>query len=207
MNTGTFPFVAGSPSEENRAVMASLRTTNETVILTAVLLGGLMIPNLFAAEVIEETQTQVIVREHPKTGRPYISIVPREIPPDPFSGRREKFSRPDYRMLNPRVKAKDIPYDGPYSDRKKVYLLAASLAAVGTAGGVAGLAAAPAAAAGTGAAGGAGAYLTGAGAVAGTAAAASVYATTRSSEDNFIHRSESKEKPAPPLDNPPGGRA
>ena len=151
--------------------------------------------DLFASEVIEETRTQVIVREHPKTGKSYVSIVSADNPDpkDPFTGQRQKFSRPDYRLLDPQIKAKDIPYEGPYSDRKKVFLFAASIAAVGAAGGIAGLAATPAAA-GAGASGPAGAYMAGAGAVAGTAAAASVHATTGSGKDNFIHRSESQEK-------------
>ncbi|GEM_PF-1699567 len=187
------------------------------------------VPVLFASEVIEETRTQVIVREHPKTGQPYVSIVSADNPDpkDPFTGqrrayrtvpddpaadrrltnRRQKFSRPDYRLLDPKIKAKDIPYEGPYSNRKKVYLFAASIAAVGAAGGIAGLATAPAAT-GAGASGGAGAYMAGAGAVAGTAAAASVHATTGTKEQNFIHRSESKkEKSSGYLDNPSSGRA
>ncbi len=163
--------------------------------LSLVLLVTPPLMPLMGSEVIEETHTRVIVREHPKTGKPYVSIVSSDDPDpkDPFTGPLQKFSRPDYRMLDPKIKAKDIPYHGPSSDRRKVYVLAATLATVGTAGGAAGILAAPAAT-GAGAAGGAGAYLAGAGAVAGTATAASVYATTGSKEDNFIHRSESKEK-------------
>jgi len=166
----------------------------DRLAMTVFLLTFIFPSNTFAGEIIEETHTQVIVREHPKTGQPYVSIVSSEgpVPADSFTGQRQKFSRPDYRMLDPKVKAKDIPYNGPYSDRRKVYVLAATLATVGTAGGVAGILAAPAAT-GAGAAGGAGAYLAGAGAVAGTATAASVYATTGSKKNNFIHRSESKE--------------
>lgn len=165
--------------------------------------------NSFASEVIEETRTQVIVREHPKTGQPYVSIVSADNPDpkDPFTGQRQKFSRPDYRLLDPKIKAKDIPYEGPYSSRKKVYVFAASIAAVGAAGGIAGLATAPAATGAAGASGGAGAYMAGAGAVAGTAAAASVHATTGTREPNFIHRSESKEKSGPHLDNPSSSQA
>ena len=167
------------------------------LVLTGLSLVLLVTPPLtssYSSEVLEETQTAVIVREHPKTGRPYVSIVSSKgpVPVDPFTGQRQKFSRPDYRMLDPKIKAKDIPYKGPYSDRRKVYILAATLATAGTAGGVT-ILAAPAAATGAGAAGGAGAYLAGAGAVAGTATAASVYATTGSKEENYIHRSESKE--------------
>jgi hypothetical protein len=148
---------------------------------------------LHASEVIEPTRTQVIVREHPKTGRPYVSIVSsdRAVPPDPFSGQK-KYSRPDYRLLDPKVKAGEIPYDGPYSDRRKIYIFAATLATVGTVGGVAGMAAAPAAA-GAGASGGGAAYLAGGTAVAaGSAAAVTAVTHSDPKEENFIHRSESK---------------
>ena len=84
------------------------------------------------SEVIQKTPTRVVVREHPRTGRPYVSIVSSEAPArDPFSGLHQAMKRPDYRMLDPKIKAGQIPYEGPYSDRKKVYLLAASLATVG----------------------------------------------------------------------------
>lgn len=153
-----------------------------------------------SSEIIEETPTQVIVREHPKTGQPYVSIVSSQgpVPADPFTGQRKKFSRPDYRMLDPKMKARDIPYDGPYSDRKKVYVLAATLAVSGTAGGIVGMASAPAAT-GAGASGGAGAYFAGGAAVAaGSAAAATRAARANPRNKNFIHRSESRE----PIDKP-----
>ena len=148
---------------------------------------------LQASEVIEETHTAIIVREHPKTGRPYVSIVSSEgpMPVDPFTHQRSRFWRPDYRMLDPKVKARDIPYNGPSNDRKKVYVLAATLATVGAAGGIAGIAAAPAAT-GTGASGGAGIYFAGAGAVAAGTAAAGIKASSSSKNENFIHRSESR---------------
>lgn len=161
---------------------------------------------LQASEVIEETPTQVIIREHPKTGQPYVAIVPlsEKNPKDPFTGQK-KFSRPDYRMLDPKIKKGPIPYDGPYSSRKKVYILAATLAAVGTAGGVAGLATAPAATGAAASGGGAGAYFAGGTAVAaGSAAAVTVAARSNPKDDNYIHRSESKEGKTPkaPIDNP-----
>ncbi|MBI4372387.1 MAG: hypothetical protein HY585_01515, partial [Candidatus Omnitrophica bacterium] len=79
----------------------------------------------------------------------------------------------DYRMLDPKIKSGEIPYEGPYSSSKKVYLFAASLATLGVAGGAVGMAVAPAAAAGSAASGG-GAYLAGAGAIAGSATAVTV---------------------------------
>lgn len=149
--------------------------------------------NLSASEIIEETRTQVIVREHPKTGRSYVSIVSSEVPapPGPFAGQKS-YSVPDYRLLDPKVKAKDIPYDGPYSNRTKIYILAASLATVGTVGGTAIIAAAPAAT-GAAASGGAGAYLAGGGAVIAGSAAEYAVATHRDpKKENYVQRSESE---------------
>jgi hypothetical protein len=113
---------------------------------------------LFASEVIEE-KTRVIIREHPKTGKPYVSIVSSDVPepPDPFTGQKAKILRPDYRMLDPKMKSGEIPYEGPVSDRTKIYVLAASLATLGVAGPALLPAAAPAAAGSAGATGGAGA--------------------------------------------------
>ena len=162
-------------------------------------------------EVQDVTRTQVVVREHPKTGKPYVSIVPEgevpdaqaadgrpdtrhravgAVPPDPFTGQKKAYIRPDYRMLDPKVKSGDVPYDGPVSDRKKVYVFAASLMTVGTVGGAVGMATAPVAA-GT-AAGGAGAYVGAGAVVAGTTAAASIAASKkRPWDDDYEHISES----------------
>ncbi len=109
---------------------------------------------VLANEVIPETSTDVVVREHPQTGLPYVSITDPNKPLARFAGDIKKYNRPDYRMLDPKVKPRDVQYDGPVSDRKKVYILAGALAA----GGIAGYAAAPVAAASGGAATGAGAY-------------------------------------------------
>ena len=154
---------------------------------------SVMISNSFASEVIEETGTRVIVREHPKTGRPYVSIVSSqgEIPPDIFTGQR-KYSRPDYRMLDPKIKSGQIPYEGPSSDRKKIYLFAATLATLGTASGAAVIASAPAAT-GAAASGGAGAYLAGGTAVvAGSTVAAHAVTRNDPKKDDFKHRSKSR---------------
>jgi hypothetical protein len=146
----------------------------------------------FASEVIEDTRTAVIVRNHPNTGKPYVSIVSLDIkePKNPFSGQRKLTSRPDYRMLDPKTRSGEIPYDGPSSGRKKVYVFAATLAAVGTIGGAAGMALAPAAT-GAGASGGAGAYLAGGSAVvAGTAATTVLKTKPRPGDDDYTHISE-----------------
>ena len=146
-----------------------------------------------ASEVIEETPTQVVVREHPKTGHPYVNIVSAGVPaPNPFESQRKKMARPDYQLLDPKIKAGEIPYEGPSSDRKKVYLFAASLATLGTVGGVVGMALAPAAA-GAGASGGAGAYLAGGAAVTAGTVAGSVAATRADpKKDDYIHTSQSQ---------------
>jgi hypothetical protein len=149
----------------------------------------------YASEVIEETPTQVVIREHPKTGRPYVSIVSSgsPTPKDPFTQLRKSYSRPDYRMLDPKIKSGEIPYNGPWSDRKKVYLFAASIATVGTVGASLGLATASTAAASTAASGGAGAYLAAGTAVAGGAVAGAVGATRQDPHsDDFTQASESR---------------
>ncbi|MBI4372959.1 MAG: hypothetical protein HY585_04460 [Candidatus Omnitrophica bacterium] len=148
---------------------------------------------LYASEVFEETPTTVIVREHPKTGKPYASIVSSgQLSQDPFAGQRQKMRRPDYRMLDPKIKSGEIPYEGPYSSSKKVYIFAASLATLGVAGGAVGMAVAPAAAAGSAASGG-GAYLAGAGAIAGTATAVTVIkAQPDPNQDDFTQISKSE---------------
>ncbi len=148
------------------------------------------------SEVIPKTSTQVIVRDHPKTGKPYVSIVSDSAPgQDPFAHLKQNIKRPDYRMLDPQVKSGEIPYEGPVSDRKKVYILAASLATLGTVGGVAVIAAAPAATGAGAAGGGAGMYAAGGAAVVlGTAAGTVAVTKTDPDKENFTHESEANLK-------------
>ncbi len=159
-------------------------------LLLAFLMGHLVARA--SEEIKDTTHTQVVVRQHPKTGKPYVSIVPSDaVPADLFTGSATSYTRPDYRMLDPHFKNGDIPYNGPVSDRKKVYVFAATLMTVGTVGGAVGMATAPAAA-GT-ASGGAGAYVGAGAAVAGTATAASLAASKkRPWDEDFKHMSESK---------------
>lgn len=155
-------------------------------------------PALSAAEgneVLAPTNTKVAVREHPKTGKPYVTIVGPEGPSrnNPLSAPVKVISRPDYRMLDPKVKSGEIPYDGPVSDRKKVYALAGTLAVTGVVSGVAVAAAAPAA---TGAAaGGAGIYgAAGAAVITGTASGVWLKSRpTKEERENFDFKSSSKE--------------
>lgn len=145
---------------------------------------------VYASEVITETNSKVIVREHPKTGKPYVAIAPSEVPNETgFFPQSKKFSRPDYRLLDPKVKSGVIPYDGPYSDSKRIYIFAASLATLG-AGGMVGAAWMPA----TGAAAtGGGTYLAAGGALAAGTAATAVHSTKANpKKDNFTQASESK---------------
>ncbi len=146
---------------------------------------------IYASEVIPEMDSQVIVREHPKTGKPYIVIAAKDSIPAPFFPDSKKFSRPDYHLLDPKVKLDQIPYDGPYSDSKRIYIFAATLATLGV-GGLVGAAVMPASAAGGAASGGAG-YLAAGGAVAaGTVTAAVANTAPNPKNDEFVQASESK---------------
>ena len=143
-----------------------------------------------AGEVIPKTQTAVVVREHPQTGKPYLAIVrtdaaPRKI----FYGPAAKYRQPDYRMLESGANSQSAGYDGPASSRKKVYLLAAGLAA----GGVAAYAAMPAAAASGAAAGGAGVYAAAGTAVAAGTISASWVMMQSDRPDDFTHKAISRE--------------
>lgn len=146
---------------------------------------------LMASEVIPENAGRVLVRDHPRTGLPYISVVDSNQPRKIFTGSFKGNVRPDYRMLQPGVKPADVQYDGPVSDRKKVYILAGTLAA----GGVAGYAALPAASAAGGAAGGAGMYAAASAAV--TAGTFSTHWAMKRDDrpDDFTHVSTSRELP------------
>ena len=150
-------------------------------------------PHLFSSEVLEETRTQVVIREHPRTGRSYVSIVQAgEEARDPFAGTKRNYSRPDYRILDPKIKSGKIPYDGPYSDKKKIYIFAASVATLGAASGAAVIAAAPAAT-GAAASGGAGAYLAGGTVVlAGSAVAAEIAMKPDPKKGHYTLRSQSE---------------
>ena len=142
-------------------------------------------------EVLPTTNTKVVVREHPKTGEPYVAIIPAGEPDrgGPFAGMK-RISRPDYRMLDPKIKSGQIPYEGPVSDRKKVYLFAASIAALGIGGAVL-LPIAPAT--GAAASGGAGIYAgAGAGVAAGTAGAVAISTRESKKQEDYTHTAKSE---------------
>lgn len=161
------------------------------ILLCAVLAIGIQ-PYAHASEVVPETNTSVLVREHPKTGKPYVVITSKDAVQQSYFQSSKKVSRPDYRLLDPKVKSGQIPYDGPYSDSKRIYIFAASVATLG-AGSLVTAAALPAAASsGAAAAGGGGAYLAAGGAVAaGTTAAALASTKPNSKTDSFVQESAS----------------
>ena len=135
-----------------------------------------------SSEVLPGTRTEVLVRRHPNTDKEYVSIASLDEPRKDLQRiHRGKYSRPDYRLLDPHTKSGEIPYDGPASSRKKVYILAASLAAGGAASAVAGAALFPAAAATTSASGGTGLVAAGAAAAA-SGGAVSIRALTQPSD-------------------------
>ena len=145
------------------------------------------------SEVFEATHTKVLVREHALTREPYVSIVApdvqteREIMP----GEEHSLTRPDYRMLSYKVKAGDIPYDGPYSDRRKVYIFAGTMIAAGVATAVVGAVAPAAATAGVASAGSVAAYST-AGTAVGVVTLSSTLLKMRPDphRDDFTHTSK-----------------
>ncbi len=162
-------------------------------------LGGVGAVN--ANEVLEQKEINfpqhaaVMVRENSKTGTPYVVIVDPKAPrSDLASLDSNKYRRPDYRMLEKNVTAKDVGYDGPYSSKKKIYILAATLATAGATAAVVGPALFPAAAA-TGAAGGSVAVPAAAAAVGGSALAVAAKKYQDHFEnlpDDYSRESESK---------------
>ena len=152
----------------------------------------------YVSDSIRGTITTVHVREHLKTGKPYIVITKAEASEEekskPEQRKSEKVSRPDYRMLSPKVKSGEIPYEGPYSDRRKVYILAGSLIATGIATGVL-AATAPATTVTAGAASasgaGAGVYTTAGTAVGVTSVSAALLkARSEPNQEDFIHKAD-----------------
>ncbi len=148
------------------------------------------------SEVFRPTGTQVAVREHPKTGKPYVTIIGKDgtRTSPALTGRIQQIARPDYRMLDPKVKSGQIPYQGPVSDRKKVYILAGTLATAGVAGSLAAASAIPVTTASTGAAGGAGLYgAAGAAVITGTASGVWLKSRPNPHQNDFDLKSGSHE--------------
>jgi len=160
--------------------------------LILILAATLILPRVVLAqnEIITETGTHVAVKEHPFTKAPLVTIVgPEGAREDILPAREIDYGRPDYRMLEKSVKPNDVGYAGPYSSRKKVYILAATLATTGAVAAVALPAAFPAAA-GAGAAGSALGPGIGAVAVSTGAAAAAIKLNPQDMPDDVIRESE-----------------
>ena len=78
-------------------------------------------------EVLQEGVAKVFVREHPQTGKAFVSLRREGATQDLFKGFVKREIRPDYKMLDAKTRSGDAPYDGPVSDRKKVYIFAATM--------------------------------------------------------------------------------
>jgi hypothetical protein len=157
--------------------------------LSLVLVVFLFAGHLFAAEneMLQESGTKVFIREHPQTGKPFVSLRKEGSAQDLFKGFVKREFRPDYRMLDAKTKSGEVPYDGPVSDLKKVYIFAATMMTLGVAGGIVTVAM-PVGAAASGMSGGTG--LLGAGAVtvvAGTAGTVALKSHLAPGEENYIH--------------------
>ena len=138
-------------------------------------------------EVIQPTGARVFIREHPQTGKPFVSIRSDGNAADLFRGFVKREVRPDYKMLDAKIKSGEVPYDGPVSDKKKVYIFAATMMTLGVAGGIV-TAAMPAGAAAAGASGGTGLLGTEAVTiVAATAGTVAVKSHIAPGEENYIH--------------------
>jgi hypothetical protein len=158
-------------------------------LLASVLAAWLVVGPVFAAEneTIVESGAKVFIREHPQTGKPFVSLRKEGDSQDLFKGFVKREFRPDYKMLDAKTKSGDVPYDGPVSDRKKVYIFAATMITLGVAGGIATVAM-PAGAAAAGAGSGTGLLGTGAVAVAtGTVGTVALKSHLAPGEENYIH--------------------
>lgn len=158
-----------------------------------------VLPGLLSAqnEVIKEPIAKVYVREHPQTGKQFVSIRAEGEFRDPFKSFVKREIRPDYKMLE--AHAKGVPYDGPVSDRTKVYVFAATIATLGVAGSVVAAAAFPAAATTGCATGGTGLLGTaGVAVAAGTAGTVAYEMHVRPGEEHYTHTATSSSTESDP---------
>ncbi|HNX68406.1 MAG TPA: hypothetical protein PLL75_02570 [Candidatus Omnitrophota bacterium] len=150
-------------------------------------------PGMAETEVFKESGAKVFIREHPQTGKSFVSIRAETTEAtDIFKGFTRREIRPDYRLLDPKNRSGAVPYDGPSNDRTKVYVFAATMVTLGAAG-IAVTAALPAGAAATAGTGSsAGLYAAGGTAVAlGTAGTVYVNTRVKPGEENYVHTAES----------------
>lgn len=160
-------------------------------ILPFFLALGLVLPDVspaLASEVADPTQTAVQIRQNPRTGENYVSIVSSQAPEARviYYGDQSRYARPDYRMLDRKVKPRDVGYEGPSSSRTKVYALAAALATTGV---LAGTMIPVTAATGAGAGSAAGYAAAGAGVTAGTLSASWLATRPDPEKDNHTQTS------------------
>lgn len=135
-------------------------------------------------EILRESVAKVYVREHPQTGKPFVSLRMGNPAQDPFKGFTKREIRPDYKMLE--ADSKGVPYDGPVSDLKKVYVFAATMMTLGAAGVVV-TAALPAAAAAGASTAGTGVLAGGAAVATGVAADIVVESQIKPGEEHYVH--------------------
>lgn len=142
---------------------------------------------LFADEVLTGVPVKIVKKEHPRTGKKFYSVVSEDIQKTGIAAVEKKnYSRPDYRFLDHTVKSGTIPYDGPSSSRKKVYVLAGTVATLGVVGGSVGMMAAASAPVSAGTGSGAVGYLA-AGTAVGTGSLSTAWLKSRPDpeRDNF----------------------
>ena len=142
------------------------------------------------SEVLDKPLQEIYVQEHKATHEPLVTIADTGGLGSryDFLNHPKKISRPDYEMLDPRIKSGDIAYDGPVSNRKKVYYFAAGMAATGVVAGT--MIPVSAVSAGT-ATTGAGAYAAGGAAVAASSVGFSSWRSkSEPEEENFSHTHE-----------------
>lgn len=133
-------------------------------------------------------KTRVIEKTQSRTGIPYRSIVSEGKIEEPEVPRF--YARPDYRLLSS-DRYGEVVYEGPVSDRKKVYLFAGTVAAVGVAGGTLGMLAASSSTAAASAGGGTG-YLAGGGAVLAGSLAGGLHTVKRPPQEDYDLKSQAQ---------------
>ena len=147
-----------------------------------------------ARAILPQTNTEVVIIENKKNAKPLVCIKGKDAPLRSYLNSLSKeLKRPDYRLLDYRMKPGAIPYEGPVSDRTKIYIFAATIATLGVVGGaVVGAVAASAPAAGGAASGGAGLIAAGTAVSAGTVSIALKESSPNPKDDSYTHESKAE---------------
>ncbi len=145
-------------------------------------------------EILQESRAEVVVIENKMSGKPLVCIKENAQPIRPYlQSLAREVKRPDYRLLDYRTKSGEISYEGPSSDRTKIYVFAATIATLGVVSGAAvGAVAASSAAAGGASSGGAGLVAVGTTLSAGTVSAALQTSKPDPNRDSYIHELKSE---------------